>query len=322
MRDTVKVLYFAYTDETMHALVRHAMPADIELVTLTQGTDAERLVKIADADVVLLAGRKLDRAFIDAAKKLKLVVFHGVGYHDYVDVSDLRARGIGLAISPAGTHIGVAEHTIMLMLAVGKRLPFVDQKLREGVWLAQNLRAESRQISGKTVGIIGLGRIGREVARHLLGWNVTLVYHDIAEIPHAVEREIGAARVPLDTLLAVSDIVTLHVPLTPETHHMIDHRALALMKPGAILINCARGPVVDETALVDALQKGHLGGVGLDVFAVEPPPAPMALASLHNVVLTPHHAAGTADIMRMKMEEIWTEIAAFFDAKTTPNRVV
>ncbi len=322
MTNRIKVLYFAFTDETMHRLVRHRMPDWVELVTLQEGTDAERLEKIADADAVLLAGRKLDERFLDAARQLKLVVFHGVGYHDYVDSESLRRRGIALTISPAGTGLGVAEHTIMLMLAVGKRLPFIDGKLRQGVWLAQNLRAESRQIFGKTVGIIGFGRIGREVARRLAGWGTTIIYHDIAAVPEEVERELSATRHPLDALLATSDIVTLHVPLTTATRNLIDRRALALMKPGAMLINCARGPVVDEDALVEALRAGRLGGAGLDVFAVEPPPSPTPFAAFHNTVLTPHNAPGTADIMLMKMEEIWSELSLFFAGEAMRNEIV
>lgn len=322
MANTIKVLYFAFTDASMHRLVHHRMPEAVELVALEEGTDAERLQKIADADAVLLAGRKLDEVFLDAAPRLKLVVFHGVGYHDYVDVESLRRRGIALAISPAGTGPGVAEHAIMLMLAVGKRLPFLDRKLREGTWLAQNLRAESRGIAGGTIGIVGLGRIGREVARRLAGWGAKLVYHDIAAIPAEVERALGITRLPLEELLRHSDIVTLHVPLTPATRGMIDGTALALMPPGAILINCARGPVVDEAALVEALRSGHLGGAGLDVFAHEPPPFPSAFAEFRNVVLTPHNGAGTADIMRMKMEEIWRDVALFFAGREMVNTVL
>lgn len=322
MTNTIKVLYFAFTDESMHRLVRHAMPGMVDLVTLQQGTDAERLEKIADADVLLLAGRKLDEAFLDAAPNLKLVVFHGVGFHDYLDVESLRRRGIALTLSPSGTGLGVAEHTIMLMLAAGKRLPFVDRRLREGAWLAQNLRSESRQLYGNTVGIVGFGRIGREVARRLAGWNVRIVYHDIAEIPPEVEREFAAERLPFEALLKASDIVTLHVPLTPATRHMINSEALALMKPGAMLINCARGPVVEERALAEALRSGRLGGAGLDVFEVEPPAFPSIFAEFHNVALTPHIAPGTADIMRMKMEEIWADVTSFFAGRAMTNVVV
>lgn len=322
MSNTIKLLYFALANEEMLSFIRRSMPDWVELVTLETGSEAERIVKIAEVDALLLGGHPLKEHYLDAAGKLRVVAFNGVGYHDYCDSIDLRRRGIALTILPAGTGPGVAEHAIMHMLAVGKRLPFLDAQLREGVWLAQNLRPESRPIYGKTVGIIGFGRIGREVARRLAGWGVSILYHDIAEIPAEVEHELNAARKSLDTLLGLSDIVTLHVPLMEGTRHLIDRHALGLMKPGAMLINCARGPVVDEAALTEALRSGHLGGAGCDVFEVEPPPQPMPLASFHNVVLTPHVGTGTADAVLMKMGELWFEIERFFAGQPMRNQVL
>jgi phosphoglycerate dehydrogenase-like enzyme len=209
----------------------------------------------------------------------------------------------------------------MMMLAVCKRLPYVDAELRQGRWHAHDLRAESRQMHGMTVGILGLGRIGKEVARRLIGFGVKAIYNDILEMPAEIERELKVERVAFEELLRRSDMLTLHVPLTKETHYLIGAKALARMKPGAMLINCARGPIVEETALIAALDSGHLGGAGLDVFEEEPPRHPTPLARFRNVVLTPHHAPGTVDAMREKMQQSFSNIRRFFAGEAMDDRV-
>lgn len=316
-----KILYFIHGNAPLYELVRSQVPEGYELVTLEDGGEAERLEKLHDAEVVIVGGTRLDRRHIDAAPRLRFVQHQGVGYHDTVDVEALRERQIALAVAPGGTSIGVSEHTLMMMLAVCKRLAYLDSELRRGVWHANDLRAESRQIFGMTVGIVGLGRIGKEVARHLQGFGATLVYHDIVDMPAEVEQELKVRRVPLDELLRLSDIVTLHVPLTEQSFHMMNRETIGRMKPGAILVNCARGPVVEETALVEALRSGHLGGAGLDVFEVEPPPHPTPFAEFRNVVLTPHNAPGTQDVMRMKMADIFSNVQRFYAAEPLADRV-
>ena len=317
----MKVLYFNHGGADLYELVRSASVPGIEIVTLETGSVDERLAKIADCDAVIVGGHRLDRKFIDAGKRLRLVHHQGVGYHDTVDTDALRERQIALAIAPGGTSVGVAEHTLMMMLAVGKRLAFVDAELRQGRWHSNDLRAESHQVSGATIGIVGLGRIGKELARLLTVFGTTTLYHDILEMPAATERQLKVTRVGLDELLARSDIVTLHVPLTKLTRHLIDAAALERMKPGAVLINCARGPVVSEAALVGALKSGHLGGAGLDTFEVEPPPSPSPFAGFRNVVLTPHHAPGTVEAMRLKMTDIFTNIDRFRRGEALADRI-
>jgi D-3-phosphoglycerate dehydrogenase / 2-oxoglutarate reductase len=317
----MKVLYFNHGGADLYELVRGEAPAGIDIVFLDTGSEAERLAKIADCDAVIVGGKRLDRDHIDAARRLRIVHHQGVGYHDTVDVEALRDRQIALALAPGGTSTGVAEHAIMLMLAVGKRLPFVDAELRQGRFHSNLLRAESHQLAGATVGIVGLGRIGKEVARLLTVFRTTVLYHDIVEIPAETERELRATRTSLEEILRRADIVTLHVPLTRLTKHMIDEAALATMKRGAVLINCARGPVVSEKALVEALASGHLGGAGLDVFEVEPPPFPSPLATFRNVVLTPHHAPGTVEAMRLKMSDIFANLDRFRRGQALADRV-
>ena len=323
MTDTapIKILYFAHSNQALYDLVREEMPAGYELLTLETNTVEERMEKIRDVEIVIVGGHRLTRKFVENAPKLRIALHQGVGYHDTVDVEALRERQIPLAITPGGTSVGVSEHAVMLMLAVCKRLPFVDAELRRGIWHANDLRAESRQIHGMTIGIVGLGRIGKELASHLQGFGVTLLYHDLLEMPAEVERELKVTRTPFRALLATSDIVSLHVPLTELTHHLMNRETLAQMKKGAILINCARGPVVEEPALVEALESGHLAGAGLDVFEIEPPPHPTPVAKFHHVVLTPHHSPGTQDAMRMKMADIAGNIVRFYRGEPLVDRV-
>ena len=316
-----KVLYFVQGNAPLYELVQGAVPDGFELLTLERGDEAERLEKLRDAEVVIVGGTRLARHHIDAAPRLRLVHHQGVGYHDTVDVDALRERQVALALAPGGTSIGVAEHTLMMMLAVCKRLAYLDAELRRGVWHANDMRAESRQLFGMTVGIVGLGRIGREVARHLQGFGVTLVYHDIVDMADELERELKVRRVGFDELLAISDMVTLHLPLTELSHHMMNRETIGRMKPGAMLINCARGPIVEEAALVEALRSGHLSGAGLDTFEVEPPPHPTPFAEFRNVVLTPHNAPGTRDAMAMKMVDIFTNVERFYRTEPLIDRV-
>ena len=317
----MKVLYFNHGGEDLYDLVRGMAPSSVEVVTLESGDPKERLAKIADCEAVIVGGFRLGREFIDAAPRLRFVQHQGVGYHDTVDTNALRERQIALAIAPGGTSVGVAEHTLMLMLGVGKRLSFIDSELRQGRWHSNDLRAESHQLSGATVGIVGLGRIGKELARMLTVFRTTTLYHDILEMPASLERELKVTRTPLDELLAKSDIVTLHVPLTKDTKHLINAESVKRMKRGAILINCARGPVVSEKALVEALESGHLGGAGLDVLEIEPPPEPTPLGRFRNVILTPHNAPGTVEAMKLKMVDIFANIERFRNGEPLVDRI-
>lgn len=317
----IKVLYFNHGGQDLYDLVKSSAQPGIEVVTLETGSEEERLKKIVDCDAVIVGSFALERRFIDAAQRLRFVHHQGVGYHDTVDTAALRERQIALAIAPGGTSIGVAEHTIMMMLGVGKRIAFMDAEMRRGKWHTNTLRAESHQLTGATVGIVGLGRIGKELARMLTVFRTTTLYHDILEMPKELERELKVTRVSLDELLTRSDVVTLHVPLTKDTKHLINAETLKKMKRGAYLINNARGPVVSEAALVDALKSGHLGGAGMDTYEVEPPPGITPFAEFRNVVLTPHHAPGTIESMKLKMNDIFANIDRFRRGEALEDRI-
>jgi phosphoglycerate dehydrogenase-like enzyme len=319
--NTVRVFYFSYATPDLYAMIRDHVPPGFDLVTLERDDDAERIARIGDCEIVIVAGHRFGAAAIAAAKRLRLVLHQGVGYHDTVDTDALKRRDVALAITPEGTAIGVSEHTVMLMLAVCKRLPFVDAELRAGRFHVNALRAVSRELSGRTIGYIGMGRIGQAVATRLRAWETTGIYADPIALTAQREAELELRRTTHDELLAAADIVTLHLPLTAQTRGMIDTAAFARMKPGAMLINAARGGIVDEAALVAALDGGRLAGAGLDVFTAEPTPADHPLFRFPNVVLTPHIAAGSRDAFHTKMSAIFANAERFYRGETLLNHI-
>jgi phosphoglycerate dehydrogenase-like enzyme len=319
--NAVRVLYFSHATSELYAMIREHVPPGFDLVTLERDDDAERMARIADCEVVIVAGHRFGAAAITAAKRLRLVLHQGVGYHDTVDTDALKQREIALAITPEGTAIGVSEHTVMLMLAVCKRLPFVDAELRAGRFHVNALRAVSRELFGRTIGYIGMGRIGQAVAARLRAWDTTGIYTDPIALTPQREAELGLRRTTHDELLATADIVTLHLPLTAQTRGMIGAAAFARMKPGAMLINAARGGIVDEAALVAALDGGRLAGVGLDVFTAEPMPRDHPLFRFPNVVLTPHIAVGSRDAFHTKMSAVFANAERFYRGEKLLNHI-
>lgn len=319
----IRALYNSHATPEVYEIIASAAPPEVVLLTLERDSDEERKAKLAEADVVIAAGHKLHRGLIEAAPRLRLVHHQGVGYHDTVDTAALAARGIRLALTPEGTTVGVAEHAILLMLAVYKRLPFADAELRQGRFHVNALRPVSRELQGRTVGYIGMGRIGQATAERLRAFGTEGVYFDeFARLDPEREAALGLRRADgLDALLEAAEIVTLHVPLTAATRHLIDDAALAKMRPGSTLINTARGGLVDEAALKRALVSGHLLGAGLDVFETEPTPANHILAPLPNVVLTPHIAAGTRDALTTKMAALFANVERFWNTGELRNEV-
>jgi phosphoglycerate dehydrogenase-like enzyme len=319
--NTVRVLYLSHATPSLYEMIRERLPPGFELVTLERDDDAERLRHLADCEIVIVAAYRFSAAMIDAARRLRLVLHQGVGYHDTIDTAALTTQGVPLAITPEGTSIGVSEHAVMLMLAVCKRLSFVDAELRAGRFHINSLRSVSRELHGRTIGYIGMGRIGQGVALRLRDWGTTGIYADPIPLSREREAELGLRRVSHDELLGRADIVTLHLPLTAETRGIIGPAALARMKPDAMLINTARGPLVDEAALCDALAGGRLAGAGLDVFISEPPPRDHPLYRLPNVVLTPHIAAGSRDAFVTKMNAVFANAERFYRGEKLLNQI-
>jgi D-3-phosphoglycerate dehydrogenase len=260
--------------------------AGIEPVLASAPTMAVVEREIADAVAVITRNAGLHRRAIDAAAHLRVIGNHGVGL-DPVDVPHATALGIPVVNTPGANAVSVAELTVALALAVVKRIRAAEQATRRGDF-AFKYSARIRELAGATVGIVGFGQVGRRAAAMFVhGFGMRLLVH--APSPDAAElATLGGRQVDLCELLAESDLISLHLPLSPERHHMLDAAAIAGMKPGAILINTARGALVDESALAEALSVGHLAGAGLDVFEQEPIPLGHPLLGLPNVVVTPH----------------------------------
>jgi D-3-phosphoglycerate dehydrogenase / 2-oxoglutarate reductase len=206
----------------------------------------------------------------------------------------------------------------LLILASLRRLPMIDRRTRGGEWLKEESRGVNRQLHGKRVGLIGLGAIGKELAKLLKGFEVEIVYYDPAIAPAEVEQKLGVRALPLDELLATSDIVSLHLPLLPETANLISKERIDRMKPGAVLINCARGGLVDEAALTAALTEGRLFAAGIDAFAKEPPIG-SPLLTLDQTVVTPHFAGATIDNFSSVIERAVRNAHQYLDSGTLPE---
>ena len=311
-----RVLYLSHATPEVYSIIRAAVPDEFELVTLEQNNDEERRQRIAACEVVIVAATPLRKPVIDAAKQLELVHHQGVGWQDTTDHEELKARGIPLALTPEGTTVGVAEHTVLLILAALKLLPFADSELRQGRFHVNALRPISRELSGLTVGYIGMGRIAQAVAQRLGAFGTQGIFFD-----PIVSTAEGLQRRSFDQVLQQADVITLHLPLTPETHHLIGADEIAQMKRGAYFVNTARGGLVDEAALVGALESGHLAAAALDVFETEPVPAGHPLTRLNNVVLTPHISAGTRDALQTKMRALFSNVQRFYRDEPLQNRV-
>ena len=241
-------------------------------------------------DAVAIISSDISTAVLRKCPNVKLIQTLSAGY-DRLDLEAILEMGIPVANNGGANAIAVAEHSIALMINVGKRLMLQwDSTTKQRRWRGELYLEELSELTDKTVGIIGLGRIGKQVAKRLTGFDTHTIYYDIVDIPQEVQTELKAEPVSLDDLLRDSDIVSVHVPLTRKTRGMMSDREFGLMKSTAFLINACRGPVVDEPALCRALQDGQIAAAGLDVLEVEPTPAENPLLDLDNVVITPHMA--------------------------------
>ena len=323
MTDTPhKVLYLSHATDDLYQLIREAAGAAFEVVTLNRDDDDERCQRIADCAAVVCAATRLTKRHLDAATALRVVHHQGVRWQDTTDWQEIKRRGLPLALTPQGTTIGVAEHTILLMLAAAKRLTFADAELRQGRWHVNSLRGVSRELYGKAIGYIGMGRIAQSVAERLKGFGCSGIYTDpVVRLPTEVEASLGLRSGSLDEVLGAADIITVHVPLMATTRGLIDRSALARLKPGAIIVNSARGGIIDEDALADALVSGQVLAAGLDVFETEPLSSSSRLVAMPNVVLSPHISAGTRDAMQQKMTAVFGNLELFFATGMLANRV-
>ena len=287
-------------------------------------SDAELMAAMQNCDILVptLTDRLDARLIAAAGPDLRLIANFGNGV-DHIDLSAARARRILVTNTPGVFTDDTADMTMALILSVPRRLAEGDKMVRSGTWAGWNpTHMLGHRVGGKLLGIIGMGRIGQAVAKRARAFGLSIHYHNRHRLPPAVEAEYGATwHATPDTLLRISDIVSIHCPHTPETHEMIDAKRIASMKPTAYLINTARGEICDEGALTNALTHGQIAGAGLDVFSHEPA-VDSRLLALNNVVLLPHMGSATVEGREASGERVLANIRAWVDGHRPPDQVL
>lgn len=292
-------------------LVRSMLPAGYDLISLSELSKQEFLRKATDADYFLASGRmKIDAEIISAATNLKMIQRTGVGL-DTIDQVALREAGIPLYVNKGVNASSVAEHTIMLILAVLRRLPHIDSSVKSGKWLKNELGLTCQDLRNKKVGLLGLGTIGINVARILQALQADIFYYKRNRLPDIQEQELEISYKSFTELLEAVDILSIHCSLTDVTQYMIGEREITRMKTGAILVNTARGNILDEKALIKHLKSGHIRAAGLDVFSNEPIETDNPLLSMDNVILTPHIGGISKDTYSQMLQEAISNIVTF-----------
>jgi len=276
----------------------------VEVIELPPKSTVDDLKKAAsDVDAIISRGFiKITKEVLSSAKKLRVIVVHGVGI-DHIDLEAAKQLGIKVVNTPEALTNAVAEFTVGLIFSLLKRIPQADKAVRKGEWHRKFDDLVGLDLAGKTVGIIGLGRIGSAVARMLKAFNVRLIYYSRTR-KYDLEKELGIEFKPLHELLKESDIISIHATLTKETYHILSYKEFELMKEGVYIVNTARGAIIDEKALLENLKSGKIRGAALDVFEIEPLPGNSPLLGFENLILTPHLAASSLDALRRLSVEV------------------
>lgn len=284
----------AYVTPEIVELARAELPEGLELAPVAKATPvSEKLMWYERADFLMLFSADPTPEEFGAMKKVRLIQLLSAGYNKF-DMATANALRIPVA-NNHGNAIAVAESAVLLMLALLKKLPAHHEATRSGQWLEHSLIIQLGELAGKIVGLVGMGHVGREVARRVRGFDASVIYHDIRRLSGAEETALGVRFVPLDELLASADIISIHAALTPQTGHLIGPRAFDLMKRTAYLINTSRGEVVDQGELFRRLADRRIAGAAIDVFDPEPPRPDDPLLRLENIIVTPHMAGATID---------------------------
>lgn len=284
------------TKTLLEAKVTDEQIRDIHLVSYTGSSKEELVEAVSDAYVIIgdyTNNIAMDTEVIRAATECVFIQQPSTGFQ-HIDVDEAARRGISVANIAGANTFAVAEHAIMLILACLKKLPLAWEKTKRCEWAQDEMSLHGVfELHGKTLGIIGMGRIGKEVARRAKPFELQVIYHDLAQLLPKEEQELGITYRTLDEIIKESDIITIHVPLTPQTEKMIDAERIATMKSSAIIVNVSRGAIVDEAALAQALKEGRIKGAGLDVFQEEPIRQGNPVLDAPNIILTPHIAGAT-----------------------------
>jgi phosphoglycerate dehydrogenase-like enzyme len=306
-----KILLSNYYALEPLALMKSLLPAGFELITLDCPGQAEVIRKAAEADYLLAGGRvRIDANVLNAAPKLKMIQRSGVGL-DSLDLEAVRERGLPLYINEGVNARSVAEHTVMLILSTLRKLGQVNAMTHDGQWVKHEEGIHCHSLYGQRVGLVGLGNIGTCVAEMLRGFGVQTVYYKRHRLLAEQERKLGVSFCPLKELLKTSGVISLHCPLNEETKGIIGPEEIATMQQGTILINTSRGDLIDESALVQALQTGQIAGAGLDVFSQEPLPANHPFMDMDKILLTPHISSITAETFAEMIKKAFRNIMLF-----------
>lgn len=303
MTYTVVVAYNEFPDLSLEREVLSSIHAELRQIHGLDTPDKQDIASAADA--LLVTTHPVPRALLKRMTRCKIISRAGTGL-DAIDLAAATEYGIWVTNVPDYSIDEVSSHTIALLLAEARRLPQLLQLTRQGIWDSKSVRPFER-LSGQTLGVVGFGRIARAVGRKAQALGLRILAYDPYIEPSSIEAA-GARAADLETLLRESDFVTLHTPLTDSTRHIINRDALARMKPSAFLINTARGPLIDEDALLEAVRAGRLAGAALDVLTVEPPPPDHPFLREERILLTPHSAwyseAATRDVRVRGAEEV------------------
>ncbi len=309
------------TEPINEAGIRLLDARGVKVISLPSGAKEDALMRVApDADAFITRGGvKVTREVMAASPRLRAVGVHGIGC-DHVDLAAARELGKVVLNTPDALTVTVAEMTLALMLSMTRRIVSADKATRAGGWERKYGDLIGAELMGKTVGLVGMGRIGAATARRLRAFDAKLLYW--SRTRHvSLEGEIGVEWAELPALLARSDIVSLHLPGSPETHHAIGAKELAAMKRGAMIVNTARGRVIDEAALVEALRSGHISAAALDVFEQEPIKPDNLLLAMDSVILTPHLGASSLEAMQRMATQVAQGVLDVLEERQPPNRV-
>lgn len=307
-----KILHTAKYSGLPLDILQKACPKGFVVKTLDEATYEQLLKEVVDADYFLVSGRlPIDRSVLQSAAKLKMIQRTGVGI-EMLDLEELKKRDIPVYVNAGVNARSVAEHTVALMLACIKRIPQINNQLHEGVWRKQQTGVTTHELYGKTVGLVGMGNIGRLVASMLKPFGVHILYTDLYRQDNTVESELGLMYVDsIESLLPQVDILSFHCPLTSENREILNSRTMAIMKEGAIVVNTARGKLINSKDLYDSLVSGHIRAAGLDTHYEEPIKEDYLLSTLDNVIMTPHIAGLSYEAFERMMVEAMDNIQKF-----------
>jgi phosphoglycerate dehydrogenase-like enzyme len=305
-----------YEDSVKDVLRQHA-PKGWNLKMASSYDEASQRSLIEGADFIL-AGWAPAPGWMFDSPTLRFVQKFGVGY-DKIDIAAAREKGIGVAIANGMNAVPVAELVVLFILALYRKFRYMDRTIHEGKWVKAEMRSIAYSLRDKTVGILGLGFIGKEVSKRVQAFEAKVIYYDKFRLDPAMEQQLNVQYVELEQLIATADVVTLHLPYTRETDSLIDAARLARMKPSALLINAARGELVVEADLVHALKNGVIAGAALDVYAKEPIETNNPLLALENAVLTPHVGGTVLDNVAHMARHCFRNIELYLEGKPLPK---